>query len=331
MLVDVEGDDLGLARRPEGRDPAGDRGPGADGGPAAYRRARRPDPRRRRRVPGQAPGRAGEVRPGARRAGASPTARSWPSSRCRRPTGRSCTTRSQPSTVWSRLRGRGSASPGRAATGMTVGGPIGDAERMALGTVLERSRGLGFLGPGPLTPQIDHARGFASTQERTPESFLDLGAGGGLPGLVLAQEWPAARAVLLDSMVRRTEFLREACGELGIRWTGGGRVRAGGDRGSRPVAARRIRAGHGPLVRTAGGDGGVRGRVLEDRGPTRGERATCGRRGPLVRIRACVDWGSGWCARPTAESRFVVFELPEPPDERWPRRVGIPAKRPLWT
>ena len=82
--------------------------------------------------------------------------------------------------------------------------------------VLEDSRRFGFLGPGPLAPQIEHARGFASTVERTPESFLDLGSGGGLPGLVLATVWPDATGVLLDAMTRRTDFLRDACARLGI-------------------------------------------------------------------------------------------------------------------
>ena len=94
--------------------------------------------------------------------------------------------------------------------------PAGTGAGESLERVLEDSRRLGFLGPGPLPPQIEHARGFASTRERAPDSFLDLGSGGGLPGLVLALEWPRAYAVLLDAMAKRTEFLRTACTRLGI-------------------------------------------------------------------------------------------------------------------
>ena len=52
----VDGDEPRAARRAEGRDAARDRGAGAHGGAAPDRRSRRPDPRRRRRLPGQAPG-----------------------------------------------------------------------------------------------------------------------------------------------------------------------------------------------------------------------------------------------------------------------------------
>ena len=49
----------------------------------------------------------------------------------------------------------------------------------------------------------------------TPARWLDLGSGGGLPGLVLAQHWPDTPAVLLDASERRTAFLSEAVLELG--------------------------------------------------------------------------------------------------------------------
>jgi 16S rRNA (guanine527-N7)-methyltransferase len=39
-------------------------------------------------------------------------------------------------------------------------------------------------------------------------SFLDLGSGGGLPGLVLLDRWRCA-GVFLDSMVKRSSFLAE--------------------------------------------------------------------------------------------------------------------------
>jgi 16S rRNA (guanine527-N7)-methyltransferase len=78
---------------------------------------------------------------------------------------------------------------------------------------LEESRARGFLGPQPIEPQIAHASGFAQCweafQETPPRALLDLGSGGGLPGLVLLDHWNC-RAVLLDSMVKRSSFLREA-------------------------------------------------------------------------------------------------------------------------
>ena len=42
-----------------------------------------------------------------------------------------------------------------------------------------------------------------------PLKFLDLGSGGGLPGLVLLERW-RTEATFLDSMVKRSAFLAEA-------------------------------------------------------------------------------------------------------------------------
>ena len=90
---------------------------------------------------------------------------------------------------------------------------------MSLLVVLERARDLGFLGPGPLERHIDHAEGLVEPiQSRfgpDPELVaLDLGSGGGLPGLVLALRFPRTRWCLLDANLRRTEFLVEAVDTL---------------------------------------------------------------------------------------------------------------------
>jgi 16S rRNA (guanine527-N7)-methyltransferase len=77
---------------------------------------------------------------------------------------------------------------------------------------LEESRARGFLGPQPLDPQILHAEGFGlcwdAIRPSPPNSFLDLGSGGGLPGLVLLERWRCS-AVFLDSMIKRSHFLAE--------------------------------------------------------------------------------------------------------------------------
>ncbi len=87
-----------------------------------------------------------------------------------------------------------------------------------LSRALEESRARGFLGPSDLNPHIEHSHGFANVWEgrspAPPQRFLDLGSGGGLPGLVLLERW-SSDGVLLDSMERRTSFLEEA-----LRWEG---------------------------------------------------------------------------------------------------------------
>jgi 16S rRNA (guanine527-N7)-methyltransferase len=82
---------------------------------------------------------------------------------------------------------------------------------------LEVARSAGFLGPGPLDQHVEHALGFADviaqwlprSEDRPDERpvGVDMGTGGGLPGLVLAVAVPEVRWVLLDSMVRRTSVL----------------------------------------------------------------------------------------------------------------------------
>ena len=84
-----------------------------------------------------------------------------------------------------------------------------------LHTILERSRSLGFLGPGSVRVHVDHAFGFAAGLEVAPRRFLDLGSGGGVPGLVLAAQWSDSEAVLLEASARRCAFLVDAAMELG--------------------------------------------------------------------------------------------------------------------
>src|ERR1700748_657175 len=48
------------------------------------------------------------------------------------------------------------------------------------------------------------------------ERVADIGSGAGLPGLPLAIAQPELRIVLIESLLRRTEFLRMAVTELGV-------------------------------------------------------------------------------------------------------------------
>ncbi len=86
--------------------------------------------------------------------------------------------------------------------------------------LLAEARDLGFLGPGPLDPQIRHAEGFVAIARRLSAGgsrrLVDLGSGGGLPGLVLAAEWPEATVALVEANGRRAAFLRRALERLGL-------------------------------------------------------------------------------------------------------------------
>jgi 16S rRNA (guanine527-N7)-methyltransferase len=91
----------------------------------------------------------------------------------------------------------------------------GGASAVNLREVLLAARDAGFLGPGPVDRHLLHARGFVDVARAqisttlTPR-ILDLGSGGGLPGLVIADQWSTATLVLLEANQRRAQFLERA-------------------------------------------------------------------------------------------------------------------------
>jgi 16S rRNA (guanine527-N7)-methyltransferase len=82
--------------------------------------------------------------------------------------------------------------------------------------VLTESKHLGFLGPGAVEDHIEHAAAFAAAVPTPPARLLDLGSGGGVPGLVLAVTWGSTACTLLDAQLRRVRFLQDAAAALGI-------------------------------------------------------------------------------------------------------------------
>jgi 16S rRNA (guanine527-N7)-methyltransferase len=105
---------------------------------------------------------------------------------------------------------------------------------------LELALEVGSLGGESLVTQIAHAWDFAACAETFlaldlglepkrdmtssaradlaadgPARFLDLGSGGGLPGLVLAHRWRRSEAVLLDGNFRKAVALRKAVDACG--------------------------------------------------------------------------------------------------------------------
>jgi 16S rRNA (guanine527-N7)-methyltransferase len=83
---------------------------------------------------------------------------------------------------------------------------------------LERARDRGYFGPGPVRDHLTHARGFVAVAEarlgRAPATVVDLGTGGGVPGLVVATAWPDASVTLIEAGERRARDLAEAAAEL---------------------------------------------------------------------------------------------------------------------
>jgi 16S rRNA (guanine527-N7)-methyltransferase len=80
---------------------------------------------------------------------------------------------------------------------------------------LAEARALGFLGPGPLEAHLASADSFASALGPIEGRALDLGSGGGVPGLLLADRYPSVTWTLLDQQRRRTSFLARIVTSLG--------------------------------------------------------------------------------------------------------------------
>jgi 16S rRNA (guanine527-N7)-methyltransferase len=161
--------------------------------------------------------------------------------------------------------------------------------------------------------------------------LCDIGAGGGVPGLVLALHWPQATSVLLEAAERRCAFLEEAIGELGLGAT------ASVARGRAEALARTLDLeGRFPLVtaRSFGAPAVVAecaarllapGGVLMVSEPPDPARTTA--RWPVEGL-AVLGLGP---AVPASSSRYVVvIERVGPCPDRFPRRVGVPQKRPLF-
>lgn len=159
---------------------------------------------------------------------------------------------------------------------------------------------------------------------------IDLGSGGGLPGLVIAVERPALELVLLDSSKRRTDFLVEVCEALDLV-----------DR----VLVVRARAEE--YAREPGNRCQATAVVARSFGPP-AVTAECG--APLLRAGGVLlvseppgdgpgRWPSAGLAelglelgerRATGAATIQTLVAARPCPDRYPRRVGIPTKRPLF-
>jgi len=205
-----------------------------------------------------------------------------------------------------------------------------------LDEVLRQAQGLGFFGPAPVEEQRRHGGAFCelvlTDLEIGPESrWLDLGSGGGLPGLVLAHRLrdTGARGTLLDSQRRRARFLEQAVRRLGLPGVEVLAARAEdaardpSHRGRYDLVVARSFGSPAVTVECATAFLRVSGRlaVSEPPGeePARWDQATL------------AELGLGPPRRKAGGGATVVcLEKTGATAERWPRRAGVPAKRPLW-
>ena len=81
---------------------------------------------------------------------------------------------------------------------------------------LRQAQRFGFFGDRAIDEAVAHAEQYVSMLEGRSGRLLDLGSGGGLPGLVLADARPDLAIVLLDRRQKRTDFLERAVRRLGF-------------------------------------------------------------------------------------------------------------------
>lgn len=199
--------------------------------------------------------------------------------------------------------------------------------------ILNRAQEQGFIGAGGLEAHVEHALGFghavALVRGRpldAEDRVADLGPGGGIPGLVLAAEFPRTQFSLIEGSVRRAAFLSAAVEELG--WES--RVFVVAARAEDVGGEHRWRRKHTVVVARQFGPPGV--------------TAECG--SPLLEVGGLLvvseppgSTGDRWVEegllalglrRERTLERFVVLVQEMPCPERYPRRVGVPGKRPLF-
>lgn len=194
--------------------------------------------------------------------------------------------------------------------------------------VLEEAKQLGFLGPGLIARHIEHSLLFLDLFPEDCSRALDLGSGGGVPGIVLAALTPNLAWCLLEGGTTRSAFLQRSIERLKIS----GRVAVVSQRAE--VAARSTlrstfdvvtaRSFAAPGVTAECGAPFLRlgGRLIVAEPPN----------GNPIRWpnEGLSELGLSIGQAVTEPYALQVLYQSQPCPERYPRRNGIPAKRPLF-
>lgn len=200
--------------------------------------------------------------------------------------------------------------------------------------VLDEARGLGYLGPGDPARHLRHAGGFVAVAGRRlgrpPARFVDLGTGGGVPGLVMAEAWPSAVGFLIDSSRRRCASLRRWLVDLdrdgSVTVLEGRAEDLAHDPELREAADLVMARGFAPPPATAEVGSGflVPGGLLVVSDPPGGEPSRWPAE-PLAHL------GFGEVVIETAAgAAYATIRKLSPALPTVPRRRGRPWKRPLW-
>lgn len=192
--------------------------------------------------------------------------------------------------------------------------------------VLGRARELGFLGPGPVEGHIEHAGAFVEGLREVAGLVVDLGSGGGVPGLVVGVARPDLRLVLVDAMGKRCRYLEWAVDTLGLdAQVVEGRAESVGRDDLRGAADAVTARSFGPPATTAECAAPLLrpGGLLLVSEPPDGDDD----RWPSPGL---TELGLAPGPRVVATSTVQTLVQAAPCPDRFPRRDGVPAKRPLF-
>jgi 16S rRNA (guanine527-N7)-methyltransferase len=204
-----------------------------------------------------------------------------------------------------------------------------EAARENLLMVFEAAKEEGALGPSPVEEHLKHALAWAQILPE-PKRFVDLGSGGGVPGLILAMLFPDSEAVLIDARRRRSANLEISVHTLGLTE----RVSV--------LCSRAEEAGRDPEMR------GTFDLVVARSFGSPAITAECA--APFLSVGGSLSvseppsasddrWQSDGLKslglgdpelHRIGEAGFMVSRLEAICPERFPRRNGMPEKRPLW-
>ena len=174
----------------------------------------------------------------------------------------------------------------------------------------------------------DALTGLEVPQLRSALRIADIGAGAGVPGLVLAAALPGAAVTLVESTARKCAFMEATAEAMGVPVDV---VHARAEEWSGPVDAvtARALAPLAVLCEYAAPMLAVGGTLVAWKGSVPAGEAEQGElAAALVGLRPAGCWSTDPFPEARSHRLYVYSKVSKTPD-RFPRRPGIAAKRPL--
>lgn len=206
---------------------------------------------------------------------------------------------------------------------------------MDLLEILTQARDQKFLGPLPLEAHLANGQGFVAVtrpllgSEQPHPLIVDLGSGGGVPSCVLIEEFSSARFALVERSTRRAAFLEAMAIQLGAEGRVSVVVQEAEDaarvpelEGMAAVVTARSFAAPAVTAECAARFLRVGGALVVSEPPDDVQRWDAAGLAPLGLVIGERVHRHG--------ATFQILHQVGVPDERYPRRAGVPRKRPLW-